>query len=221
MRNLRQDDFDTLWPRAPAELVRGILATQAAVWPAAGINTILRLAHLMAQASHESDTGTEIVESLNYSEAALLDQWPTHFTPAQARQYGRNSQHPADQRMIGILAYGGRMGNAPRPSDDGYKFRGRGLLQTTGKESYHRIGQLCGLDLMQHPELAADPLHALVVAATEFTESGCLPYCDQDNLLAVSSLVNVGHVVHDSRKVIGWDQRKAWLESWKRHFHIV
>lgn len=220
MRNLTNQDFSTLWPSAPSALVTGLLASQAAVWQADKINTDLRLAHFMAQISEESAGGTELVESLNYSAAALLKQWSRHFTPAQANEYGRTSSHPANQPMIGNLAYGGRMGNAPYPSNDGYDYRGRGLLQITGKDAYLNIGNHCGLDLVGHPDLIVDPNHALTIAATEFVLSGCLPYCDQDNVLAVSALINVGHVVTDPSKVIGFASRKAWLGKWKGRLGI-
>jgi putative chitinase len=218
MRGVTQADFDALWPKAPRDLVAGMLATQADVLEHCGIVNDNRLVHFMAQISHESDTGNELVESLNYAEKALRAQWPTHFTADQAAQYGRTTDHPADQRMIGNLAYGGRMGNAPYPSDDGFNYRGRGLLQITGKDSYRVIGNASRLDLLGHPELVVDPMHALAVAATEFQLSGCLPYCDADNLLAVSSLINVGHVTRDSSSVIGYPQREQWLAQWKRRF---
>lgn len=220
MRDLTKHDFDTLWGNSAPALVAGMLATQHDVWTTYGINKALRLAHFMAQISHESGVGKEMEESLNYSAASLLSQWPTHFNSHQATDYGRTNDHAANQRMIGNLAYGGRMGNAPYPSDDGYKYRGRGLLQITGKDSYKHIGLLSGLDLVGHPELIIDPHHALAIAATEFKASGCLPYCDTDNLLAVSSLINVGHIVSDSSKVIGYDKRVTWLAKWKAQLGI-
>lgn len=220
MRDLTKQDFDKLWAGASATLVAGMLATQHDVWAAYGINKAIRLAHFMAQISHESGIGKEMEESLNYSATALLRQWPTHFNAHQANDYGRTADHGANQRMIGNLAYGGRMGNAPYPSNDGYNFRGRGLLQITGKDSYKHIGLLCGLDLINHPELVIDPHHALAVAATEFKASGCLPYCDTDNLLAVSSLINVGHIVNTPSSVIGYDKRVVWLAKWKAQLGI-
>ncbi len=220
MRVLAKDDLDALWPAAPSDLVSGILTTQANAFGQCGIDNDLRLAHFMAQISHESGTGKEMVEGLNYAADALLKQWPTHFSSQQAQDYGRTPEHAANQRMIGNLAYGGRMGNAMYPSDDGYAFRGRGLLQITGRSSYGSIGNFCGLDLLNHPDLVVDPFHALAVAATEFRVSGCLPYCDADDLVAVSALVNVGHVTRNTAAIIGYEQRADWLTQWKQRLGV-
>ena len=219
VRNLTPLDFAHLWPQGSKSLIGGILATQGAVWPAFGVTKALRLAHFMAQISHESGGGTVVVESLDYSAHALLVQWPTRFTAAQAQQYGRTVGHAADQRRIADLAYGGRMGNAKPPSDDGYDFRGRGLLQITGRDGYLTVGKRCGLDLIHHPDLIVDPAHALAVAADEFRASGCLPYCDADDVVSVSGLVNCGKIVAPE-KINGLSSRTAWLGKWKAQLGI-
>ena len=170
MRLLNQNDFDTLWPVHIAAVqvqATGILNTQATVFPRYGINSSLVLAHMMAQFSEECGGGTEMVESLNYSTQALLDTWPKHFSQAEAEQYGRNAQHPADQRMIGNLAYGTRMGNHPG-TDDGYNFRGRGLIQTTGRDGYDELGQSLGINLVDNPDNLINPIHALAYSVDEF-----------------------------------------------------
>ncbi len=218
MRDLTAADFTTLWPAASKPLWTGILTTQDGVWASCGITKAIRLAHFMAQISHESGCGSDIVESLNYTPAALLSQWPSHFTPDLANRVGRTAQHAADQRAIGNAAYGGRMGNVQ--PDDGYNFRGHGLLQITGRTAFKTIGGMCGLDLQGHPELTVDPLHCLVVAATEFKVSGCLPYADQDDVTAVSALVNVGHWPCNPASIIGLDKRKEWLAKWKGQLGI-
>ncbi|HMK65438.1 MAG TPA: hypothetical protein VK564_06560, partial [Thermodesulfobacteriota bacterium] len=119
MRAIALTDFqNTGWNVNDADimsLIQGILTTQDAVFSRYGISQDLHIVHLMAQLSHESGQGREMTESLNYKPAALLKQWPNHFSPAQAAAYGRTLEHPADQKMIGILAYGGRMGNDPFP----------------------------------------------------------------------------------------------------------
>ena len=219
MRDLTKADFDSLWPQGAKALIQGILATQGAVGPGGGVTKALRLAHLMAQISHESGGGTSVVESLDYSPRALLAQWPAHFTAARAQQLGRTTAHPADQRMIADLAYGGRMGNAKPPSDDGWNFRGRGLLQITGRDGYLAVGKRCGLDLIRHPDLIVDPAHAFRIAADEFRASGCLPYCDKDDVVAVSGLVNCGQVV-PAEKIDGLSSRTAWLGKWKARLGI-
>jgi putative chitinase len=202
-------------------LVNAILTQQEDVFAKHGITKDIHIVHMMAQFSHECGEGNEMTESLNYRPSALLSQWSGHFTPAQAAAYGRTANHPANQKMIGELAYGGRMGNAPAPSEDGYKYRGRGLIQTTGKTGYADLAALTGLDLVNSPELVTDPTHALECGVTEFVHyPKMLAHCEADNLLAVSSLINLGHLVDDPSEVIGYQERAAQLKLWKHRYGI-
>lgn len=202
-------------------LVNGILTTQKDVFAKYGITKDIHIVHMMAQFSHECGKGDEMTESLNYQSSVLLDQWPKRFTPAQAKAYGRTADHPADQKMIGILAYGGRMGNAPDPSEDGYRYRGRGFIQTTGKEGYAELSALTGLDLINSPQLVTDPAHALKCGVAEFVHyPNMLGHCERDELLAVSSLINLGYIADSSKSVIGYQDRLAQLGLWKRQFGL-
>jgi putative chitinase len=118
-------------------------------------------AHFLGQVLHESGNLTRLVESLNYTPQALQTTFNTprvvRFTPAQAEQYGRTAAHPADQRMIANIAYASRMGNGPIHSDDGWRYRGRGPIQLTGKDSYARCGAALGIDLVNSPEMLEQP----------------------------------------------------------------
>lgn len=225
MRLLTKLDFQsTGWnvnnPSIQA-LVNGILTTQKDVLGKYGITKDIHIVHMMAQFSHECGKGIEMTESLNYQPQALLDQWPEHFTLALATKYGRTADHSANQEMIGALAYGGRMGNAPAPSGDGYRYRGRGFIQTTGKEGYAALSRLAGLDLVNSPELVTDPTHALECGVAEFVHyPNMLVHCEKDELLAVSSLINVGHIVNDPKNVIGYQDRAAQLRLWKRQYRL-
>jgi putative chitinase len=202
-------------------LVDGLLMTQQDVFAKYGISKDIHIVHMMAQFSHESGEGGEMEESLNYKPAVLLKQWPKHFTPAQAMAYGRTVDHPANQKMIGELAYGGRMGNAQAPSDDGYNYRGRGFIQTTGKSGYADLAKLTGLDLVGSPQLVTDPSHALECGVAEFVNyPQMLAHCEADDLLAVSSLINVGHIVHNNNLVVGYQDRVAQLKLWKHQYGL-
>lgn len=225
MRLLTIGDFQaTGWrvDRADvAALVNGILATQDVTFAVHGISKDIEVVHLMAQLSHESGEGTEMTESLNYTPAALLSQWPQHFTPEQAMAYGRTADHPANQKMIGALAYGSRMGNAPPPSEDGYTFRGRGFIQTTGRDGYADLAKLTGLDLVNSPDLVNDPAHAFSCAVAEFVHyPNMLHYCDADDLLSVSALINVGHLVTNPNAILGYADREAQLRLWKHQYGL-
>lgn len=198
---LDHDTLRRLWPHAPQALVDGVIATAPAVLERYPINSPLRLAHFLAQISHESGGGTITRESLDYTHAARIREvWPTRFpTIASAEPCVRNPEKLADK------VYQGRMGNT-QPGD-GYRFSGRGLLQITGRDSYREISTLTGLDLVNDPDLAFAPEHALEVAAAEFVHLGCLPYCDKDDLHDVTQRVNGGQE--------GAADRAVWLKRWR------
>lgn len=201
-----------LWPHGDSVvpgLRNGVAKSAPVVFPKYGINTGLVVAHVMAQFSEESGGGIEMVENMNYSAARLLKVFPTHFTPVQAIAMQHNPRLIADQ------AYGGRMGNAKPPSDDGWNFRGQGFSQLTGKANYVALSKATGLDLVNHPEFLRDPEHALDCAVGDFIMCGCLPYALKDSLVGVSSMLNVGHFVSNPAKINGYSMRAAQLALWK------
>lgn len=207
-----------LWPHGDtviSGLRDGVAKSAPVVFPKYGITTSLVVAHVMAQLSEESGGGTEMVENMNYSAGRLLQVFPTHFTPSQAIAM----QH--QPRLIADQAYGGRMGNAKPPSDDGWNFRGQGFSQLTGKANYIALAHASGLDLIGHPELIRDPAHALDCAIGDFVMCGCLPYAEKDMLTGVSSMLNVGHYVSDPNKINGYSMRKNWLGLWKHALGVA
>lgn len=123
------------------------------------INTPLRMAHFLAQLMHESNNFTAVKENLNYSAKALMATWPKRFTAELAKASERNPE------KIGNIAYASRMGNGDIKSGDGYKFRGRGFIQITGKDNYTAVGKALGLDLIKNPELLETLTNALVSGA--------------------------------------------------------
>jgi putative chitinase len=106
-------------------------------------------------------------------------------------------------------------------SDDGFNFRGRGCLQITGHESYDNIGRSVGLDLVNNPDSVNAPQNVLLIAGTEFVKSGCLPDCDQDNVVRVSARINVGHPSASPGEINGLDERKRQLRIWKQEFGVA
>ena len=201
-----------LWPHGNSVipgLLEGLVTTAPVVFPKYGIKTDLVIAHAMAQFSEECNAGLEMKEDMNYSAPRLLEVFPTHFTHAQAILYQHNPRQIADH------AYGGRMGNAPPPSDDGWNFRGQGFSQLTGKSNYIALAKTTKLDLINHPEFLVDPQHALECGVGDFIQCGCLPYALKDSLLGVSSMLNVGHYTSNTSFINGYTMRKQWLALWK------
>jgi putative chitinase len=196
--------LDKLWPNAPTTLLDAIIEYGPALREKYEINTPLRLAHFMAQISHESGGGTITIENMNYTTARRICQvWPSRFpSEGSAQPYVKNPRGLANK------VYNGRMGNRSG-TDDGYNYRGRGLLQLTGRESYQRIGKALGLDLAGDPNLVNQPpQNSLEIAAREFKELKCLPSADADDVRAVTKKVNGGYN--------GLEDRKQWLAKWKK-----
>lgn len=117
----------------------------------AGVKTPEQVAQFIAQVGHESGDFVRLVESLDYKPDALKRTWPSRYTDWLAAQHGRSLAKPADQRAIANHVYGGRLGNTG--PDDGWNYRGRGLIQVTGKENYRKCGEALNLDLVRRPEL--------------------------------------------------------------------
>lgn len=160
-----------------------------------GITAPADQAMFIAQAGHESDGFTAVVENLNYTPAALVATFGKRISQQQAAALGRTSAHPARQDAIANLVYSNRLGN--KAAGDGWKFRGRGLIQITGLENYRTCGAALKLDLVTSPELLEQERHAARSAAWFYTSKGCMAYGD---ILSVTRIINGGLNGIDDRK---------------------
>lgn len=113
------------------------------------INTALRLAHFLAQCSHESMGFKATEENLNYSADGLRKTFPKYFPGNTADSYARQPE------KIASRVYGGRMGNGNEASKEGYKYRGRGYIQLTGKDNYASFDKTVDEDILNNPGLVA------------------------------------------------------------------
>jgi len=168
------------------------------------INTKLRLAHFLSQCAHESSYFNVLTENLNYSRDGLLKIFPKYFTPATAADYARKPQ------KIASRVYANRMENGPESSGDGWKYRGRGIIQLTGKSNYTRCSQALykNLMLIENPDLLLDKSVA-VRAAIWFWETNSLnQLADADNIIGVTKRINGG--------TIGLAHRTQVLDQIKR-----
>jgi putative chitinase len=137
------------------------------------LNTPLRLAHFLAQAGHESGGFKVLNENLNYSAKGLLGIFKKYFpTEAKANQYQRKPE------KIANLVYGGRMGNGPEASGEGYKFRGRGYIQLTGKDNYKAFRNVTQDDVVAYPDLVSTK-YPLYSAAWFFHKNGLHKIADE------------------------------------------
>lgn len=206
-----------LWPHSDVMvkgLGAGIAAAAATAFAKYGWDEDRLVCHAMAQFSEETDAGREMQENMNYSAVRLRQIFPSHFTNAEAIEF----QH--QPRLIADKAYGGRMGNKPPPSDDGWNCRGQGLSQLTGAANYKALQAKYDLPVYDKPEILLDPALALDIGLADLTMCGCLPYAKKDDLVAVSAMLNVGHLVPVS-KINGFGLRKQWLGLWKHAMGVM
>jgi putative chitinase len=172
------------------------------------INTPLRLAHFLAQCGHESGGFRATQENLNYSAKGLAGIFKKYFpTEASAAPYARNPQ------KIASKVYGGRMGNGPESTGEGYKFRGRGYIQLTGKENYTAFGKSIGEDIISNPDVVASK-YALLSAAWFFSKNGLHKMADEgasDTVVTkITKRVNGG--------TIGLPDR---IKHFKEYYHLL
>lgn len=159
-----------------------------------GLDTPIKLAHFLSQAGHESGGFKVVNENLNYGAKGLRNIFGKYFpTDDKALLYERKPE------KIANLVYGGRMGNGAESTGEGYKFRGRGYIQLTGKDNYDALGKAIGEDLVANPDLVATK-YPLMSAAWFFQR--CLPKCKdatEDSITAVTKCVNGGTIGIEDR----------------------
>lgn len=157
-----------------------------------------RAAAWAATLAHESGDGIRLIESLNYSADALLSKFGARrgITPDVAFQIGRTSQHPARQEVIANTIYGGEWGRQNLGNNelgDGWRFRGRGLIQLTGRANYAAAAAETGLALIDDPDQVAMPATAAEVAAWFWSaEKACNPLADQNRVEDWRRAINGG-----------------------------
>ncbi|MGD9982034.1 MAG: peptidoglycan-binding protein [Hyphomonadaceae bacterium] len=169
------------------------------------INTPMRLAHFLGQGLVETGCLAHRAENLNYSAERLRAVFPSYFpTDEIAREYERKPERIAN------YVYANRLGNGPPESGDGWRYRGRGFFQLTGRENYRNYGQIAGFDLENDPELIERDLKkSLQVAAAYFKHVGLGAFADSDDCAAVSRGVNRGNP-RASRPAHGEADRILW-----------
>lgn len=161
------------------------------------INTPLRMRHFFAQVLHESNNLHTLKENLNYSAKGLRTTFKKYFPSDEiAVQYARQPEKIANR------VYASRMGNGNEASGDGWRFRGRGALQITGKDNYTKLSKDTGIDFVAKPELLETPQYGTLSAGWYWNKNGINALADKDNIKAVTKSINGGYIGLDSRIAI-------------------
>lgn len=153
----------------------------------------LRLAHFLAQAAHESGNFKFLKENLNYSADSLLKVFPKYFKDKTTTdKYARNPEKIANR------VYASRMGNGDEASGDGFKYRGRGLIQLTGKDNYEACGEALGADLVGDPDQVSSPKFAALSAGWFWDKNKLNQYADSNDMTTLTKRINGGtHGIDD------------------------
>jgi len=153
------------------------------------ISTPFRQAAFIGQAAHESGNFKMLVENLNYRAETLMKVWPKRFPTLEfAKQYER------DPKKIANSVYANRMGNRDEASGDGFRFRGRGLFQTTGHAGYYHAGQALGEDFVMQPDLVATPQYAALTAGFFWSTHKLNQYADSRDYKMMTKKINGGFI---------------------------
>ncbi|MBF0518319.1 MAG: glycoside hydrolase family 19 protein [Nitrospirae bacterium] len=153
-----------------------------------------RQAAFLAQILHESTSLTHLEENLNYSADALKNYFGSHFKPEEFAVFARQKEKIANR------VYANRMGNGPETSGDGYKYRGRGLIQLTGKDNYKECGDALRLNLVNDPELLKESVSACRSAAWFWKKHGLNELADKDHFTEITHKINGGKIGLVERK---------------------
>lgn len=168
------------------------------------INTPLRLAHFFAQLDHESICFSVMNENLNYSSRGLMSTFPRHFDWNLALKYHRQPEKIANR------VYANRMGNGNYDSGDGWKYRGRGYIQLTGKNNYKSLSENTGIDYVNNPDLLLNEVDAMVSACFFWNRNNINKHADNDDIRMVTKAVNGGYN--------GIKDREEKLKKYKKIF---
>ena len=170
----------------------------------AQINTSNRLSHFFSQLEHESNL-KPIQENLNYSAERLLIIFPKYFKSlSTAKEYAKQPQKIANK------VYANRMGNGDEASGDGWKYRGRGFIQITGKSNYTQLSKDTGVDYLNNPDKLLNEADSMISAIWYWSKINGNKWADKDDVRTITKLINGGFN--------GLEHRTQLLEKYKKIF---
>lgn len=182
----------TIMPKADGDTWAAALTPAMAEF---SIDTAARAAAFLGQLAHESIELTHTEENLSYSSRRLLEVWPKRFTAVTAEMYARQPEKLAN------YVYADRNGNGDAASGDGWRYRGRGPIQLTGRRNYAAAGKGISLALEAQPDLVKDPTVGARTAAWYWHDHGLNAVADTGNIAAITRAINGGvHGLHERER---------------------
>jgi putative chitinase len=175
------------------------------------IDTPKRIAGFLSQCAHESGGFERLQENLNYSADGMAGIWPKRFAVLgpdgkPVKKDGKNQPNKfalalhRKPEMIANVVYSGRMGNGPTESGEGWKYRGRGLKQLTGKTNHSNCSKGLGVDLVDNPDLLLEPVYAARSAAWFWSANNCNSFADSEDIEGLTKRINGGLIGIEDRK---------------------
>ncbi len=178
------------------------------------INNPQRIAGFLAQTSHESGGYTMLTENLNYKAATLAACWPNRFAELDGNKKPKNDAKgkltptklahsiAGKPELIANLVYSSRMGNGAAQTGEGWKYRGRGLKQLTGKDNYARCGRDLGIDLIGNPDLLLEPTYAAKSAGWFWRVNNLSAFADANDIKGMTKKINGGYIGLEARQAL-------------------
>jgi len=167
-----------------------------------GIDTPLRVAHFLGQLIHESGQLSHFREDMNYSANRIMAVWPKRFKTFQEAQF-----YERQPMKLANHVYANRMGNGDEKSGDGWKYRGAGWFQITGKDNHEAVAEALGVTQKDVGEWLSTVNGSALSAAHFFWANGCNRYADMNNTDAVSDIVNLGRRTEKYGDSVGFPKR--------------
>lgn len=163
------------------------------------INTPVRIACWLGQLAHESNRFRRVIENLNYSAAGLAHTWPARYAGADGQPNATALRIARKPEEIANLTYAGRLGNGSAGTGDGWRYRGRGLIQITGRSNYEKCGEALGIDLLTRENLLEQPLYAALSAGWYWQQRSLNGLADKLDIARITRRINGGSIGLDDR----------------------
>lgn len=204
---INSQNFKTILPDVSWSYAQSYIPLFDEILSEYSINTPLRKAYFLSQITHESGGFRYVKENLYYSSKALYSVFRKYFpTLKVADTYARSPERIANK------VYANRLGNGNEESGDGWKYKGRGLIQLTGKSNYEQLSQSFDEDFVNNPDLLTIPKWAISSACWYWQKRNINKYADLDDIHMVTKLINGGFN--------GLENRQHFLDEYKKLFNL-